>query len=1007
MPRRLVLLAALLAAPALSADRKPLTHADSDIWNTVSGMTLSPDGIHLAYVLRPGGEGDQDGTVVLKNVVTGTETRFATGTRAPAAPPLPGETPPAEPPAPPAGAPSGPPTYSPDSKKLFVPLLPSKAEVAKAKTDGKSAAETPAPALAVIDVATGKVVERIPRVRTFQVAGTGAGWLLTRVEPLPEKKEEKKADKPAEKAPLPKPAGEDDQLPGRKVGKGGAPAADGVTPRAGTTTLTLRNLADSTERSFPEVADHSLTRDASLLVFVRQPKTPADGGVFAVKPGDTAEPTPVVKSSLRFSRLTWDEPQQKLALFASDPPAETPKLTEGAAPGGAAAAAIGLRPTAQNTRVYLWDRKAGGSAVEVLSPNTAGLPAGSGFVDRGGLGFTADGSKLVVATAPLPKPEKKAEVKAEDQVALDIWHWKDDQIQPMQKVRSGAERTKSYRGVYLLDSKTFRPLADADTDVAVPDAGDWGVATSGKKYRGMQWLSPSPTDQTLVNVRTGETKPLAEGVLAGVVRSPKGTFVARFDGTAWHATAVPEVAWKNLTGKLPVGFADDEHDTPNVAPAYGFVNWLTDGRHFVVSDKFDLWQLDAAGQDVPKNLTGGAGRAAGVRFRPQTFPDPDGPAERGLDLSKPVLLTATNLTTWDTGFYRLPPGGPPKLLMMGGRRYGQPAKAKRADTYLFTAQTFADHPDYHVSGPDFAEVRTVTDLNPRVREFNWGTAELVRYTTADGKPLSGLLVKPQDFDPAKKYPMVVYIYERLTSGLHAFRLPTVGTSINPTYYASNGYLVFMPDIVYTIGAPGQSALKCVLPAIQAVADKGFLDEGRIGIQGHSWGGYQIAYLVTQTNRFKAAAAGAPVSNMTSAYGGIRWGTGLPRQFQYEQTQSRIGKPLWDAAMKYIDNSPLFHADQVQTPLLMLHNDQDDAVPWYQGIEYYLALRRLGKEVYLLNYNGEFHGLRKKSAQKDYTVRMQQFFDHHLKGAATPGWMADGVKYNDRDAEKESIRKLFK
>jgi dienelactone hydrolase len=635
------------------------------------------------------------------------------------------------------------------------------------------------------------------------------------------------------------------------------------------------------------------------------------------------------------------------------------------------------------------------------------LPAGRGFVDRGGLSFSADGTKLAVNTAPLPKPPaKKAEVKPEDKVELDIWHWKDDAIQPMQKVRAAADRTKSFRGVYLLDAKQFRQLSDADTDVAVPDHGDWGVASSEKRFRGQQWLSPTPRDFSLVNVRTGETKLLVDGAEFGVLRSPAGGFAARFAGKGWLGTTLPEVKWAALTGKLKAGFVNDEHDTPNAAPAWGFVNWLTDGRHFVVADKFDLWVLDAAGQDAPKCLTAGAGKAAGVRLRPISFPDPDGPPVKGLDLSKPLLLEAENLRTRDTGFYRLPVGGKPQLLVMGGRNYANPTKAKRADTLLLTVQTFADYPDYHVADPEFKAVTRVTDINPRVREFNWGTAELVSYTTADGAPLTGVLVKPQDFDPAKKYPMVVYIYERLSQGLHTFRLPTVGTSINPTYYASNGYLVFMPDIVYTTGSPGNSALKCVLPAIQAVADKGYLDEANIGIQGHSWGGYQIAYMVTQTGRFKAAAAGAPVSNMTSAYGGIRWGTGLPRQFQYEQTQSRIGKPLWDATMKYIDNSPVFHADAVTTPLLMLHNDQDDAVPWYQGIEYYLALRRLGKEVYLLNYNGEFHGLRKKAAQRDYTVRMQQFFDHHLKGAPAPGWMADGVKYTDRDAEKDAVRKLF-
>jgi len=224
--------------------------------------------------------------------------------------------------------------------------------------------------------------------------------------------------------------------------------------------------------------------------------------------------------------------------------------------------------------------------------------------------------------------------------------------------------------------------------------------------------------------------------------------------------------------------------------------------------------------------------------------------------------------------------------------------------------------------------------------------------------------------------------------------------LNFPYYVSNGYLILTPDIVYTIGSPGQSALKCVMPAIEELVKRGFVDEKRIGIAGHSWGGYQIAYMLTRTSRFRAAESGAPVGNMTSAYNGIRWGTGLPRQFQYEKTQSRIGATLWEDPLDYIENSPVFRANKVTTPVLILANDADDAVPWYQGIELFLSLRRNGKEAYLFNYNGEKHHLLKRPNQKDYAVRMQQFFDYFLKDAQKPDWMEKGVPYLDRDDEKK-------
>ncbi len=305
----------------------------------------------------------------------------------------------------------------------------------------------------------------------------------------------------------------------------------------------------------------------------------------------------------------------------------------------------------------------------------------------------------------------------------------------------------------------------------------------------------------------------------------------------------------------------------------------------------------------------------------------------------------------------------------------------------------------------FASPKKVSDGDAQRAQFNWGKAELIRYKSKDGVPLQGIVIKPDNFDPNKKYPMIVYLYEKLSDTVHNFQNPGPGTSINWSYYASNDYVIFMPDIVYKIGYPGKSALNCVLPGVHAVVDKGYVDKNNIGIQGHSWGGYQIAYMITQTNEFKAAAPGALVANMFSAYNGIRWGPGIPRQFQYEHTQSRIGGTPWDSTQKFMENSPLFFVQNVQTPVMMIANDNDDAVPWYQGIEFYLSLRRLNKEAYLFSYNGEFHGLRRRADQKDYSRRLKEYFDHFLKGAPAPDWMTNGIPYLQRDKEKEQYRQV--
>jgi dipeptidyl aminopeptidase/acylaminoacyl peptidase len=329
---------------------------------------------------------------------------------------------------------------------------------------------------------------------------------------------------------------------------------------------------------------------------------------------------------------------------------------------------------------------------------------------------------------------------------------------------------------------------------------------------------------------------------------------------------------------------------------------------------------------------------------------------------------------------------------------GTPQRARDAEQYLRTQSTFRDFPNLW-TGTRLDQLARISDANPQQSEFRWGTVELVSWLNADGVPVRGLLYKPEDFDPAKKYPMVVYFYETHTNGLHGYSAPSGRNVINAPVYVSKGYLVFMPDIVYTDGYPGPSALKTIVPGVQSLVARGFVKEDGIGIQGQSWGGYQTAYIITQSNLFRAAMAGAPVANMTSAYGGIRWESGNSRTSQYERGQSRIGGSPWEYPTRYIENSPLFYADRINTPLLMMHNDNDGAVPWQQGIEMFIALRRLNREVYLINYNNDAHNPRLRINQRDMDLRMQQFFDHHLTGAPMPDWMKNGVPYLRKGADQ--------
>jgi dipeptidyl aminopeptidase/acylaminoacyl peptidase len=374
--------------------------------------------------------------------------------------------------------------------------------------------------------------------------------------------------------------------------------------------------------------------------------------------------------------------------------------------------------------------------------------------------------------------------------------------------------------------------------------------------------------------------------------------------------------------------------------------------------------------------------------------------DRAIDPTKPLMLRAFDEDTKASGFYtdKLGSKAVPEKVVMADLAYGNPQKARDADVYMVTKSTVTDFPNLWV-GPSLTSLTQISDANPWQKEYNWVTAELVTWTSSDGVPLQGILYKPENFDPSKKYPMISYFYEELSDGLHNYVVPTGRNVINPTHYASNGYLIFEPDIHYEVGYPGPSAVKSIVPGVQKLLERGYVDPKGLGLQGQSWGGYQTLFLITQSQMFSAAMAGAPVVNMFSAYGGIRWGSGVARAFQYEKTQSRIGKSIWDSPNQYMENSPLFWLPRVTTPLFIMGNDADDAVPWYQSIETFVGMRRLGKEVYFIDYNNDVHNPASRANQKDIAARMQQFFDNKLKGKPAPKWMIEGIPAKDKGRDQ--------
>jgi dipeptidyl aminopeptidase/acylaminoacyl peptidase len=958
------LAAALMAALFITSfvfaqQKRPLTHADYDSWRSIQGTALSRDGKYLAYALVPQ---DGDGEVVVRHIESGKEWRAGRGA-APVNPPPPN----------PGAEVTGPPTptarvaFTADSRFVVFQILPTKAETDKAKREKRKPEEMPKNALGIIDLSTGET-SRVERVKSFQVPENGPAFVAYLMEP---KREEKKPDAAAaEKKPDAPPATAGDKKKEKKKEYG--------------SDLVLKNISDKTERTLADVTEYTLSKDGKALVFTVSSKNEDANGAFVVAAGTTEAPAALLAGKGKYTKLVWDDKQTQLAFLSDrdDAAATQPRL-----------------------KLYNWTRSAQAGATpaaEAASTASAGFPQGRVISDKGAMAFSLDGAKLFFGTAPPPPPDKDDEENPDDKVLVDLWHWKDDYIQPMQKVRAERDRNRSYTAVYHIKEKRFVQLADETMRDVVPASdGRWALGMDDRAYRMMVGYDDdsNSADLYLINTMDGSRRLLGKRNRFPASWSPAGRYALFYDGKDWNTISVPDGKVTNLTASLGVRFSNEEHDSPSTPPSYGNAGWTADEKYVLLYDRYDIWQVAPDGSNA-KMLTDGVGRKEKIEFRYVKLD----PQEKAIDATKPLLLRAENEWTRDSGFYRdRVGGGAPEKLVMAAKYFATPLKAKEAEVYALTASTFNEYPDLLVTDAGFSNFNRVSDANPQKAGLRWGTSELIRFKNADGVPLSAMLIKPENFDPSKKYPMIVYIYEKLSDNLHRFVDPRPSHNINASLYASNGYLVLMPDIVYTIGYPGQSALKCVLPAVQAVVDRGFVNEDAIGIQGHSWGGYQIAYMVTQTKRFKAAAAGAPVANMTSAYSGIRWGTGLPRQFQYEHTQSRIGATLYESPMLFMENSPVFHAARVETPLMMIHNDNDDAVPWYQGIEYYLALRRLGKEVYLFSYNGEFHGLRRRANQKDYAMRLQQYFDHFLKGAPAPEWMEKGIPYLEREREKEKYK----
>ncbi|WP_443018784.1 prolyl oligopeptidase family serine peptidase [Shewanella sp. UCD-FRSSP16_17] len=622
--------------------------------------------------------------------------------------------------------------------------------------------------------------------------------------------------------------------------------------------------------------------------------------------------------------------------------------------------------------------------------------------------FSEDSLRLFVGRVPqvdkvvsLPEIKQQADLFDTEIVTglrnLKVWHGDDPKIKPHEVKQYSKELQRTYLAVLHVNANRIVQLADKDVpNVQYGEQKRYLLATSDVPYQKMITWAGFYQDVYLVDLNTGRKQQLLTQHPTNEMPtlSPNARFVAYYQQGQLFLYDIAGVRRHTISKDISVSFANEDHDYPGNAPSYGFGPWLADGSGIIAYDKYDAWQFSSASFDGFM-LTAGEGRKTSTQMRIEgLYEDKNVPAT--IAQQQTVLVHGYNEKTKADSLYSAVVGVPGlTTLMETDAKVKVLAKSKNADTIVYSKERYDLYPDLYtadIAAPQDGVKQTA--LDKQRDDFNWASAELVQWRDADGRLTDGVLIKPTNYQEGKQYPVMVYFYRFMSDRLHSFPHMAINHRPNFAWYADNGYAIFLPDIRFEVGYPGASAVKGLTSGVQKLIDMGIADPDAVGIQGHSWGGYQTAFAVTQTNIFKAAVTGAPVSNMTSAYSGIRHGSGLARQFQYETGQSRIGESLFNSPQKYIENSPVFYAERIQTPMMIMFGDKDDAVPWEQGVELYLAMRRTGKDVVFLQYEDEPHHLKKYPNKLDYTIRMKQYFDHYLKGAKAPEWLEKGEAYKE-------------
>ena len=827
------------------------------------------------------------------------------------------------------------------------------------------AGETPPVAhLELLNVATGEKVE-IPNAATWKFSD-GGHWLAVKLN-------------------RPTPVAAAGETPaGGRGGRGGGAA--GAAPPTGTD-LIVRDMNTGVTRNIGNVNEFDFDNAGNLLAYTVEATDRLGNGIYLLNPA-TGETRALNTGTADFAQLTWRDGAEDLAVLRGEK-----------SPGNK-----------QKDNVLLaWQNvgSAGGKAITYAPAADAGFPKGMVLSEYATPSWSDDGARLFVGIK-----EQEPEIAAADsnKADVDIWHWKDETAQSVQIVQIQQLRRATIPAVILVGSNKLVQLGDTNMRAVTPTANAGAaIGRDDGAYRGdVQW-GASHADLYKVNVTTGARTLIDKDLSRTYGTSPDSRWFLYLKNKQVRAFNLDNGTSTTLDASLVPGktYVNTDDDHAYELPIWGLGGWTKDGKSVLLYDKYDVWQVPLDG-GKETNLTAGVGKAQQIQFRVVRLAGGGrggrgggggfgggglGPDTAAVDLSQPVTLSAYGDRSKKFGYWQVTAGQQPHALIWEDRNVGGAIKADDADRVVFTEQDFNEFPDYLATDTQFANPRKVTDANPFLSEYAWASGKvLIDYKDRFGHPLQATVTLPPGYVKGKRYPMLVEFYEIMSNTHHNFPMPGYADSPQISMYASNGYIVLQPDIVYEIGKPGTSAVDCLTSAVKAAIAAGYADPKHIGLHGHSWGGYQSSFTLTQTNIFAAVVTGAPPTNLTSFYDELYKRTGTVQQGITTVGQVRLGAGVdpWTQTKMFEEQSPIFHVKNIQTPFMILQGMSDDAVDYVEGLQFFNAAREQGKQVILLAYPGQPHNLTDRDDQKDFAIRMKQFFDHYLMDKPMPDWMKNGL-----------------